>query len=598
MIIFCVCAVASVVVLYSAPEEYGYIAAAGPEAKAFVRGEGGELTEAEPITRGTKVQVLREQAEGYAAVELDGEKYYVSQENVVESADETVLETTLYVRTPATIYAKSKGPAIAGFAPKGSELEIVGHTKIRKDGTVKKYRVRYGDATGDESTTADDADGDGASDESTTADDESATDDDERAAADDESAAADESAVADDESAAADEDSDGADDESGVTGYVYAKYLVSSKKKAEKNCNKNGAYDMAKDAHYGMDLHGGKATNLDYFPQEFSPIGDNEFCSDARAMYLHAGAAVSDKYFELAKESGANAVVINIDGGTLAYKSPVAEELCPTAYKDAHHSVEKYQEAVKKYNDAGFYTIGRIVAFNDPSYAADHKDACIKRGGKRTKWVSAYDRGAWEYKVKLAIEAVELMGFNEIQYDYVRFPEASYEMSVSGSTDWRNKYDEEKAEAIQNFCFYAADQIHEAGAYLSIDVFGESSLGYVTAYGQYWPAISNVVDAISSMPYTDHFGKTDTWSRPYNCMYNWAKSTLKMQKHIPTPACARTWITGYNTPNWNPTVDYDYGKLHAQVKALKDAGLDGGFIPWNSTCDYGKYKEYLKIWEP
>lgn len=528
-IIFCVCLLAGIVTYLTLPQEdeYGYIAAAGPAADAFVRGENGELVEAEPITRGTEVKVLRGQEEEYVAVEVNGEKYYVSPENLVESADETVLETTLYVRTPATIYAKAKGPAIAGFTPKGSELEIIGHTKVRKDGTVKKYRVRYGEETG----------------------------------------------------------------------YVYSKYLVSSKKKAEKNCNKNGAYDMAKDAHYGMDLHGGKATNLDYFPQQFSPIGDNEFCSDARAMYLHAGAAVSDKYFELAKESGANAVVINIDGGTLAYKSPVAEELCPTAYKDAHHSVEKYQEAVKKYNDAGFYTIGRIVAFNDPSYAADHKDACIKRGGKRTKWVSAYDRGAWEYKVKLAIEAVELMGFNEIQYDYVRFPEASYEMSVSGSTDWRNKYDEEKAEAIQNFCFYAADQIHEAGAYLSIDVFGESSLGYVTAYGQYWPAISNVVDAISSMPYTDHFGKTDTWSRPYNCMYNWAKSTLKMQKHIPTPACARTWITGYNTPNWNPTVDYDYGKLHAQVKALKDAGLDGGFIPWNSTCDYGKYKEYMKIWE-
>ena len=380
-------------------------------------------------------------------------------------------------------------------------------------------------------------------------------------------------------------------------GWIYGKYMVFSPEEAKKKCNDNGAMDMAKDSSYPINLHGGKGTNLDYFPYEKTSIPGKAFCTDARAMYLNAGAATKDKYFKLAADSGVNAVVINIDGGTPAYGSPVMKELCPTAYESAHYSLEEYQKAVNQYKEAGFYTIGRIACFNDKNFAKDHPESCIKEDGKSTGWVSAYSRKAWEYKVSVAVEAVELLGFDEIQFDYVRFPETAYQMSLSGSTDFGNTYDEEKAQAIQNFCFYAADQIHEAGAYFSVDVFGECSNGYVTAYGQYWPAISNVVDAISSMPYTDHHGDSDTWTNPYSTMYNWAKRSAGMQKHIPTPAVARTWITGYNTPYWNPTVNYNYDKLNEQVKALKDAGLDGGFIPWNSSSDYRKYKEYSKIWQ-
>ena len=158
--------------------------------------------------------------------------------------------------------------------------------------------------------------------------------------------------------------------------------------------------------------------------------------------------------------------------------------------------------------------------------------------------------------------------------------------------DFKNKYDEEKAEAVQNFLFYATDQIHKVGAYLSVDVFGECSGEYVTAYGQYWPAISNIVDAISSMPYTDHFGRgVDTWTNAYQTVYNWAKGAATRQKEIPTPAVARTWITAYDTPYWKPTVIYNASKIEDQVRALYDAGLDGGFITWNSASSLAKYEQ-------
>jgi hypothetical protein len=91
-------------------------------------------------------------------------------------------------------------------------------------------------------------------------------------------------------------------------------------------------------------------------------------------------------------------------------------------------------------------------------------------------------------------------------------------------------------------------------------------------------------------------GGDGAWKNPYNTMKSWGKKAKKMQKYLDHPASARTWITGYNTPHWNPTVNYGEKQLKAQIKGLKDAGLKGGFIPWNVNNDLGKYKEYQKIW--
>ena len=208
-------------------------------------------------------------------------------------------------------------------------------------------------------------------------------------------------------------------------------------------------------------------------------------------------------------------------------------------------------------------------------------------------WPSAYSRKAWEYNVELAKEAVDLMGFNEIQFDYVRFPEDAYNMSKNSNTDFRNKYNEEKAETVQNFLIYATDEIHKKKAYLSVDVFGECSRTYVTSYGQYWPAISNIVDVVSSMPYTDHFDRNNSiyWTNPYKTVNDWAKGAAERQKEIPTPAIPRTWITAYDTPHWNPTVTYGASKISDQAQALVDAGLTGGFITWHSASSLNKYQQ-------
>ena len=377
-------------------------------------------------------------------------------------------------------------------------------------------------------------------------------------------------------------------------GWVFSKYLVDSEEKAIENYNENSVYDTHKDRKYGSrELHGGSAANLDYFPYKKVEFKDNPILKTAKAMYLNAGVLSSiDSYLNIAKNNGVNAIVVDIKDGALAYPSEVAKVTSPTAYNTSINDLEEYKDVINKIKEAGIYAIGRIVVFNDVHYGKDHPDDCIESGASSQLWPSAFARGAWEYNVNLAIEAVKTFGFNEIQFDYVRFPEDAFYMSKNSNTDFKNKYGEEKAQAVQNFLYYATDQIHKTGAYLSVDVFGECSSEYVTAYGQYWPAISNIVDVISSMPYTDHFTReVDTWSNPYKTVYNWALGAAKRQTEIPTPAIARTWVTAYNTPFWNPTVTYDASKISAQVEALYDAGLTGGFITWNSSSSLAKYEE-------
>ena len=359
-------------------------------------------------------------------------------------------------------------------------------------------------------------------------------------------------------------------------------------------------------ASRGDSWGGGDAAGLDYYPVEKGPIAGNDMPDEVRALYLNGSAVqYADSYLRVAEGSGVNAFVVDIvDGTAVSYASPVMQQYSPSAYAAAMDTMEGFQANVQKLKDAGYYLIVRITVFNDAHLAADHPEQviCDLSGTplqiSHMYWPSAYDRTVWQYKVDLALEAAAL-GFNEIQFDYVRFPDGTGGYEEDGNIDFRNEYDETKAQAIQRFLMYATDILHEYSVYVGADVFGETSGNYVTAYGQYWPAISNVADVISGMPYPDHFSQNGTyrpWEHPYETMVDWAESAAKRQSETPSPAIARTWIQAYDAirPPYN---SYGAQEVADEIRALSEQGLTGGFMAWNASCSLKKLEELRPAYE-
>ena len=496
-----------------------------------------DYNEAAKVKRGEEVTILKDNIinneQEYSQVKYDKNEYYILSSNLVDDINDAVLEKEMYVRTSVTLYENLESIKIKGLVEKGEKLEVLGFNSINDDGSVDMYKVKYNEQEG----------------------------------------------------------------------YVYGKYLVNNYEESILNYDEEGIYQIHKKR--GDSWGGGDAGTLDYYPYEKPKFENNVMPSEVRSLYMDASAVYNvDEYIKLAKESGINAIVVDIKDGTVAYPANAMKEYSITNYNRAINSYEEYKNAIKKIKDAGLYVIGRITTFKDSNYATDHPEDTIldTATGKSynhdgSYWPSAFSRDVWEFNVSLAIESVKEMGFNEIQFDYVRFPDRVQSLEKAGKIDYNNTYNESKAQAIQRFVMYACDEIHKYGAYVSIDVFGEAAHTYVTPYGQYWPAISNVADVISGMPYPDHFGKYDynfkepVWTIPYDLLYKWGNEfVVNRQKEIPTPAIVRTWIQAYDAIK-DPKVIYDADMVSKEIQGLYDAGLTGGFITWNGSSSLTKYKE-------
>ena len=517
--------------------------------KRFLASDSEEITlydeekkEVKNVVRGIEVDYFFHQdEEEMAKIKIDNSEYFVKKENLVSALKDVVQEKSVYVRTSYNLNKNLESVDLLGLANKGDKLEITGFDKINNDGTVNMYKVKLGDEEG----------------------------------------------------------------------YFYQKYTAKTEEKAKENYDFNGSYETHKKQKnvYG----GGGGATLDYFPVIKPVFENNKMPDKVYSLYLNGTKAVMgmiDEYISFAKTTKINAFVVDIvDDVNIGYQSPYMEKNSPTSYKHAQNSLENYKNAIKKLKDNGFYVIGRITAFKDTYYVSDHKENAITNSSgnplkhQSSYWPSAFNRDVWKYDVELAMEAVKEIGFNEIQFDYVRFPDGLGTMEKAKTVNYHNTYNETKAQAVQRFLMYATNELHKLNVYVSADVFGESSYGsgYITSYGQYWPAISTVVDVISAMPYTDHFGKnygghTEPWLYPYDTISFWAKTASKGQKLSASPAVARTWITAYNTPvaSSGTSRAYNSSEVESQIKALFDNGLTGGYMTWNAYSAKNNLAKYQK----
>lgn len=407
---------------------------------------------------------------------------------------------------------------------------------------------------------------------------------------------------------------------SDVEGWIYGQYLVDTKAEAD-SCYMSDYYHPMR-VNSKDRFNGGDPLGADIFPRNKTVKSKRKMPQACYCLYLPASGIILkniDEYIALAKRTKINTFILDIkEDGAPAFKADAMKKYVPTAYNRAPQSKETYKALVKKLHDNGLWVVARIVTFKDYHLTKDHPECALwdKAQGQmlyhnKSNWPSAYSRYVWEYNVALACEAVRDVDFDEVNFDYVRFPDRM--MKIEQNIEMRNKYGESKLQAIQRFVSYAVDQIHRVGGYVSIDVFGEAANpGYTTAYGQYWPAISNVADVMSGMPYPDHFsngyyGINKPWNHPYELMYQWGKRVMDRQSETVTPAIVRTWVQAYHVmrhvdPNG---IDYMAENMEKEIRGLYDAGLTGGYAPWLSSGNLERYKgqapaysiDYLSEWK-
>ncbi|RME94132.1 MAG: hypothetical protein D6766_06610 [Verrucomicrobia bacterium] len=318
---------------------------------------------------------------------------------------------------------------------------------------------------------------------------------------------------------------------------------------------------------------------------------------DARGLYVTRRTAQSERMAELvrlARETDVNALVIDFkdDEGWLLTRSEAARRHNPEANRRA--AFEDLRPWLQRLRDEGLYLIARIVTFKDPVFARRHPERTIldRRTGRTfrsrdgLRWASPHDPLFRRYNLELAEEAAAL-GFNEVQFDYVRFPD----VPKSADLDYRNPKGESKAAAIQSFLLEARKRLEPRQVYVAADVFG---LVCTTVddmrIGQYWEAISNAADYICPMMYPSHYGPMNYGlpvpdRKPYEVLAAGIRDCLRRNGRIATPAEVRPWIQGFTATWVKGHIDYGPAQIQAQMRALADHGIKSWLL-WNPANRY------------
>ena len=286
-----------------------------------------------------------------------------------------------------------------------------------------------------------------------------------------------------------------------------------------------GAADSV-DGEFGMPNESGAETTVDGDTAANSGAGTGSVEDAATVKELNrvkvkgiyvsgpmAGTAGMDNLIALVDRTELNALVIDVknDDGYLTCELdvPLAEQI-----GSEKHYIKDLPALVQTCKEKNIYLIARVVAFKDPilaekmpEWSLHNSDGSIFRDKSGLAWVNPYRKEVWEYLASVGEAAIKA-GFDEVQYDYVRFSTDSRmeQVDFGDSTKGRTK-----TEAISGFTLYASERIHAAGGRISADVYGVviDSEEDQQIVGQNYVEMSRSLDAISPMIYPSHYG-------PYN----------------------------------------------------------------------------------
>jgi hypothetical protein len=292
---------------------------------------------------------------------------------------------------------------------------------------------------------------------------------------------------------------------------------------------------------------------------------------------------------DLVDRTELNAVVIDVksDEGWLAYTPThgLAQEL------DAgYDNIGDLRQILQECKRRNIYTIARIVVFKDsvlaegrPEWAVHRNNGGVWRDAIGTAWMDPFRQEVWEYNLSIAKDAIEL-GFDEIQFDYLRFPSDGDIMDTNYVEECTRP---QRVKAIADFAAYSLKALEPTGAYLSLDLFGlVTSINLDLKFGdlgigQELAPVAPYADYISPMVYPSTYEPgnlelRDPQSKPYEVV----KFSIEDGRERAGSTLIRPWLQHYSLG-----VDFGAAEFRLEKQAATEAGAYG-WLFWNAGGMY------------
>lgn len=316
-----------------------------------------------------------------------------------------------------------------------------------------------------------------------------------------------------------------------------------------------------------------------------------------KALYVNAwafGGSKLEQLVRLADSTEINAFVVDVkdDTGCLLYPSEVkvAQDIGATRCVRTR-DVKSRLDTLHAHD---IYAIARIVVAKDPllaerrpQWSVQHRDGGLWRDRIGSAWVDAYNDSVWIYAAQLAEEAVRL-GFSEVQFDYVRFPDEPKEVMAQAIFPAR-KANESQRGGVQAGVAILVNRLQPLGVPVTFDIFGltASTTGDL-GIGQVWEDFVTIADVVLPMVYPSHYYRGSyglAWpnGEPYRVVRNALREAIERSRPLARAAVIRPYLQAFTLGRRKPR--YTPHEIREQIRAAEELGIET-WVLWNPRSVY------------
>ena len=316
-----------------------------------------------------------------------------------------------------------------------------------------------------------------------------------------------------------------------------------------------------------------------------------------RGLYVNAWAAGSSErmghIFDLVRRTEVNSLVIDIKDATGYLSHDTNIPLSLEIGAGGERRIRDLPGLLDRLESEGIYPIARIVVVKDPLLSAAYPEVAIQdtAGGvwidsKDIVWLNPYSEAVWDYHAEVAREVAE-MGFPEIQWDYIRFPDAPE--SDMNRALFEGGEGVPRVDAIRGFLTHVRDELSDLPVRSTADVFGvTTSFRRDIGLGQLWETFIDVVDVALPMVYPSHywpesFGYDEPNAYPYEVVRAALRDALMRSARVDGAGLTRPWIQDFSLG----LPIYGAPEVRAQIQAAYDVGIQE-WILWNPSTRYSE----------